>query len=641
MRKEEKKNRNKAEESLRGIPSVNIVGAGLAGLSAAITLARRGIISNLISAAPSERAQSVLAEGGINAALDTMDEEDSTEDHFRDTMQGGCYLEGETAVRNLTENAPDIVKELSRLGVPFLQKKGVIQLRNFGGQKKKRTAFAKSSTGKVIMTALVDEARKYEAEGLIRRYPNHRLLEIFTGYAEYPEDKLEEQRSDRSDLGTSTEVLTSDDLMDMFARRPIVPATDFSEETRIRTIYLSEEQKRREEEEDGDDREVTKRLRALSGILVEDMHTGEISEFTGPLILCTGGMNGFFEGMTTGTILNTGDAAAIAFQAGVNFGNLEFIQYHPTTVEIPDKRMLISEAARGEGGRLYVERNGKPWYFMEEKYPELGNLMPRDVVSREMDEVVRTSGCGNTVFLDMTGISGEVWEKKLSDLRTEIREYLALDPAVTPVPVKPGIHFFMGGIRVDDRHAASVPGIYAAGEAACKYHGANRLGGNSLLAAIYGGKTAAESLAEDLPGLRSLAVETGQQKGEYRTAMAAAERHGISGLSYPPEEVERLTEASSPEVKKRLGDALLDGLGIVRNAESLQRAVEKVENILRESGLSLIDQRRAMLGLAMLRSALSRKESRGAHFRSDYPKTNEALRKVTIARNASGRIRIK
>ena len=158
---------------------INIVGAGLAGLSAALTLAEAGRKCRLISAQPSERAQSVLAEGGINAALDTMNECDTPMLHFEETMKGGCYLADLNAVRALTETAPDIVRKLQKLGVPFNRNDdGCIMLRSFGGQKKKRTAFAKSSTGKMIMTALADEVRKYEAHWLVTRMPHHTFIRL-------------------------------------------------------------------------------------------------------------------------------------------------------------------------------------------------------------------------------------------------------------------------------------------------------------------------------------------------------------------------------------------------------------------------------------------------------------------------------
>ena len=278
--------------------SINIIGAGLAGLSAALTLAEQGIKSNLISAQQSERAQSVMAEGGINACLNTMGESDKIEYHYEDTMRGGVFLSDPNSVKGLCETAPSIVKKFERLGVPFEHNKNGIIQRNFGGQKKKRTAYVKSSTGKMLMTALIDEVRKYEAQGLVTRYANHRFLRLIIN----------------------------------------------------------------------DNR--------CCGAVIQNIYTNEILTFGGSVILATGGLNGLFDGLTTGTTQNTSDAAAAVFAQGVELANLEMIQYHPTTIQIQGKRLLISEAARGEGGRLFIKRNGKPWYFMEEKYPELKNLMP-------------------------------------------------------------------------------------------------------------------------------------------------------------------------------------------------------------------------------------------------------------------------
>ena len=512
--------------------SVNIIGAGLSGLSAAITLARAGFACNLISSQPSERAQSVLAEGGINAALDLMGEEDTVREHFEDTMRGGCWLESPSVIEGLTASAPGIVLELADLGVPFNTENGHLVQRNFGGQKKKRTTYAKSSTGKILMTALIDEVRRYEASGLVTRYSHHELTDIET--------------------------------------------------------------------EDG----------VLISVTVRDAYTMRSLRFTGCTILCTGGLNGFFEGLTTGTTQNTGNAAAIAFAAGAEMANLEFIQYHPTTVGISNKRMLISEAARGEGGRLFIMRDGNPWYFMEDKYPELGNLMPRDVVSREMTLVRDEEGCSGSVFLDMTSLSDNIWKGRLSDLREEIISYMHIDPAAEPVPVSPGIHYFMGGIRVSSRHETSIRGLYAAGEAACRYHGANRLGGNSMLGAIYGGRIAAGAVQEH-----------------------ASE--AVSDSCDPPE-----ISVMSPSVKEELRDILSDGLGILRTAESIQGAYDRARLLLERDGLSSIDKKRVRLGIAMLASAMARKESRGAHTRLDYPDTLEEFRRFTVARDRDGRISV-
>ncbi len=511
--------------------TVNVIGAGLAGLSAAITLAEAGVRCNLISSLPSERAQSVLAEGGINAALDTMGEGDSTEEHFADTMKGGCFIESESAVRALTGNAPDVVRKLVRTGVPFMSENGRLILRNFGGQKKKRTAYAKSSTGKMIMTALIDAARRFEAEGIIIRLPHHELVGI--------------------------------------------------------------------DVKDG----------SLNSVTVKDGFTGKAYELTGSTILCTGGLNGFFDGLTTGTTQNTGNAAALAFAAGAEFSNLEFIQYHPTTVAISGKRMLISEAARGEGGRLYIMKNGKPWYFMEEKYPALGNLMPRDVVSREMTFVKERDDCEGDIFLDMTSLDGAVWDGKLSDMKSEITSYLHIDPRVTPIPVSPGIHFFMGGIRADGEHRTNIKGLFAAGEAACRYHGANRLGGNSMLAAVYGGSVAARSAAEEAEN-----VEIKETEGNYPDA--------------------------SPIIKTRLCGILSSALGIVRTPEKLAFAKEATAQLLTECGNG-IDRMRVRLGAAMIASAEARRESRGAHYRTDFPDADDGYKKLTSAKYSGGRIEIR
>ena len=517
---------------------INIAGAGLSGLSAAITLAKAGTVCNLISAQPSERAQSVLAEGGINGALNLMGEDDSPREHFADTMRGGADLADPGAVADMTVQAPEIIRWLSSLGVPFNMDGGRMIQRNFGGQKKKRTAYARSSTGKILMSALIDETRRYEAAGLIRRYSHHSVLDL--------------------------------DI----------------------------------------------REGACAGLTALDSYTGELLRFSGPVILCAGGMNGMFPGRTTGTTANTGDVTALALEKGVELANLEFIQYHPTTVQIPNKRLLISEAARGEGGRLYILREGAPWYFMEELYPELGNLMPRDVISREMVHVCARPDCGDQVYLNLTGLPKETWEKKLPDLREEIQHYLHLDPAREPVPVSPGIHFFMGGILVDRAHQTNVSGLYAAGECACQYHGANRLGGNSMLGAVYGGRVAAETaLSRELSG---------------------GEPEALGKI--PPKMMSE--QQVSPEQSAALCEYLLHGLGILRSAETIQEALDAAEGLLAADNTPL-ERRRIQLGRAMLCSALSRQESRGAHSRTDFPVRDDgAFQKTTVVCMEAGRLKV-
>ena len=505
---------------------INIIGAGLAGLSAAITLAENGVKSNLISSMQSERAQSVMAEGGINACLNTMGEDDKIEYHYEDTMRGGVDLADKKAVRGLCENAPEIVKEFYKLGVPFQTNENGIVQRNFGGQKKKRTAFVKSSTGKMLMTALIDAVRRYEAEGVIRRYPHHVLQQLHI------------------------------------------------------------------------------RDNKCQGVTVYDTHTGESISFCGSVILASGGMNGLFSGRTTGTTQNTADVTAMCLENGVELANLKFIQYHPTTISIPGKRLLISEAARGEGGRLFVVKNGAPWYFMEEKYPELKNLMPRDVVSAEMVAVTSMPECEDQVYLDMTGLDKSVWKSRLSDLQEQVLHYLALDPAKKPIPVSPGIHYFMGGIWVDSEHRTSAQNLYAAGECACQYHGANRLGGNSLLGAVYGGKVAART------AMKECVKPEAQQNIK---------------CSQPYSEV-------SPAFRDAVSHILGGHLSILRSENDLNRALEELYS-LQSKASNPAEKRLLDLAKATVDCALFRKESRGAHRRTDYPDTKTDCQKQTIVKN--------
>lgn len=529
---------------------VNIIGAGLSGLSAAITLAEKGYACNLISLQNSERAQSVLAEGGINAALDYLDGgKDCPAEHYKDTMNGGCDIADPEAVKGLTEDAPGIVLKLAALGVPFHMNGESFILRNFGGQKIKRTAYAKSSTGKAIMSALIDYVRKYETEGLVRRYPHHEFIRL----------------------------LISDDTGS----------------------------------------------KVCKGARIKDIYTGKIYDCIGTVVLAVGGMNGLFPDMTTGTVANSGDVTATVFAQGVYLSNLEMIQYHPTTIGISGKRLLVTEAARGEGGRLCIKRNGSLWYFMEEIYPELKNLMPRDVVSREMYKVVRNKDCEDQVYLDMTGVDDEIWKTKLPDMRKELNHYLGLDPKNDLIPVEPGIHYFMAGIDVDIVHRTNIANLYAAGECTSQYHGANRLGGNSMLGAIRGGNVAAKDIMkQDAWESRSYVV--------WEENVLEASSEAVSD--------EYIQKASEKFIKEE-GHILTEGLGIVRNETDLTAAYDKLTK-LESRACCIREKNRVMLGKAMLLSALSRKESRGAHCREDYPNKDEVYHKRIIAKTEESELLI-
>ncbi len=497
---------------------INIVGAGLAGLSCAINLAARGIRSNLISVEESYRAQSVMAEGGINGALNTMNENDDVIYHIEDTLKGGAYLGNEEAIRGLCEGAVDIIYWLKDLGVPFETKDGRIVLRNFGGQKKKRTAYVKSSTGKMLMSALIDETRKYEVKGLIRRFDHHEVYDL-----------------------------------------------------------LIENNK-------------------CMGLKMCDLYTDKAYELYGPVVMATGGLSGMFPGMTTGSKENSGRLLARLFSKGLKLANLEMIQYHPTTVRISGKRLLVSEAARGEGARFMTYKDGQPYYFMEDLYPEMKNLVTRDVASRAIYKIQNDPSCKG-IYLDMRHLDRGIWDSKLSDMKKEMSEYLGIDISKEVFEIEPGIHYFMGGVYVDNDHRTSISDLYACGECACIYHGANRLGGNSLLGAIYGGKVVANNIRED----------------------------DNDDLKETDNDYVCLSDNFSLMIK----DILVSGLGIIRDEKTMNDSVEQINKLL-DKDLSTAEREKCLLAKAMLLSGLNRKESRGAHYRSDYPNIDDSYKKVGV-----------
>ena len=536
-----------------------IIGSGIAGMSAAISCAENGIQVMLVSPFPSERAQSVMASGGINAALNHQNDGDSVESHIEDTLRGGRFIAGEEAVRGLCEAAPDIVRFLQKIGTVFsLNEKGEIDQRAFGGQSHKRTCFSGASTGKQIVSALVMECRRYEAAGLIER-------------------KL------WSDFHSA-----------------------LIRDGRCYGVLLYNEAKR------------------------------TLEPFTADaVIMATGGQNALF-GKTTGSTQCDGYAAGRLFLQGAELKNLEFIQYHPTTLQTPGKRMLISEAARGEGGRLYYLENGKRVYFLEDKYGEKGNLMPRDVVAREI------YNAGKEVFLDVTFLGKKTIDSRIPELRDLCWKYRGIDIYRESIPVEPSVHFFMGGLAVDNHHETNIRNLYAVGECASIYHGANRLGGNSLLAALYSGRVAAAEIAKRF----SLPQEEGRG--------AAPDFEDF--VRTQSEKLFRSMETKSlfpvMYIRDMVAESLWEKLGIVRDEETLTEGIEEVSYYL-----SIADKIRydssvlpyfnyslegiLTLAKATLICAKERRESRGAHFRKDYAKEEDAYRAATVISYDEGAFRVR
>ena len=535
---------------------VLIIGSGIAGMSCAVRCAERGVHVTLVSPFPSERSQSVMAAGGINAVLSDCEPGDSVACHIEDTLKGGGYLAGEKAVAGLCGRAEEIVRFLQRVGTVFsVDERGRPLRRAFGGQSHRRTYYCGASTGKQIVSALVMEVRRYEARGLITR--------------------------------------------------------------RLRSCFHS----------------ALIRDGVCHGALLFDEAGWNLEAICADaVVMATGGQNALF-GKTTGSTQCDGYAAGRLFMQGAVLKNLEFIQYHPTTLETPQKRMLISEAARGEGGRLFYVENGRCVYFMEDKYGPGGSLMTRDVVAREIEAQVRDAG--RPVFLDLSFLDRNLIDRRLPEVRDLCAKYAGIDVHSQPIPVAPSVHFFMGGLAVHLNHETSVTNLFAVGECASMYHGANRLGGNSLLAAVYSGWVAGDCVAER-PPLRHPDMES--EAARERALLGKAQR----------------TESRFPVmyVRDMLAGTMRDKLGIVRDEALLDEGIGDVDYYLSIAERIRYDSsvmpyfNYSLTGIltlarAALTCAKARRESRGAHCRSDCPGADENLRHATLISYEDGQYRVR
>jgi succinate dehydrogenase flavoprotein subunit len=544
-------------------PNIAVIGGGLAGLSAVIKIAEMGGHADLFSIVPVKRSHSVCAQGGINAAKNLKGEGDSTWQHFDDTVYGGDFLANQPPVKAMCEAAPGIIDLLDRMGVPFNRTpEGLLDFRRFGGTLHHRTAFAGATTGQQLLYALDEQVRRYEAEGKVTKYESWEFLSA---------------------------------------------ALDSS--------------------------------RVCRGICAMDLRSMQVRTFPADaIILATGGIGAIF-GKSTNSVVCTGSAQSALYQQGCYYANGEFIQVHPTSIPGEDKLRLMSESARGEGGRVWVPRQpgdkrdpkaipeSERWYFLEEWYPKYGNLVPRDVATRAIFRVVYEYNLGidgkPMVYLDLTHIDRATLDRKLEGILEIYEKFVGDDPRVTPMKIFPGMHYTMGGLWVDYNQATNIPGIFAAGECEYQYHGANRLGANSLVSCIFGGFAA---------GPNALRYARNQSP-------PASNGHFDAERKRQEEINARLMKSEGAEnpfqMWRELGELMTKDCTVIRDNRNLERTDTKLVELLeRMRRINLSDRsmwantsfaftrqlyNMLQLSRVIAQGARLRNESRGAHYKPEFP----------------------
>lgn len=561
---------------------VMIVGGGLAGLAATMKLAELGIEVDLMSLTPVKRSHSVCAQGGINSVNDqTRQAGDDEWKHFDDTVYGGDFLNHQPPVKEMTEWAPKVIELMDRLGVTFNRTpEGFLDRRRFGGTLYKRTAFAGATTGQQLLYALDEQVRRWQSEGRVKLYEGWDFLGPVL-----------------SDDGT------------------------------------------------------------CCGCIAQDLSTMEIRSFAADAVVVASGGCGLIYGRSTMSMACNGSAVSRAFQAGAKYGNAEFVQVHPTAIPGADKLRLMSESARGEGGRVWVPStphdkrapidipDSDRYYFLEERYPEYGNLVPRDIATREIFDICVNEGLSveadrQCVYLDLTHIERTELDRKLGGILEIYEKFQGVDPRDQPMKIFPAVHYTMGGLWVDYERSAngglqmgsptnqvtSIPGLYAIGECDYQYHGANRLGANSLLSCIFSGLMIAPSLVE---WMKSTGNAAGDQAPSLYEACRQDHQNRHDAL------LKRPSGGENPYlIHQQLGDVMTRAATVVRRNDQLEEALDTVQELRdRGANCSLSDtgnwtnqnvvftkalQDMFPIALSILRGALARDECRGAHFKPDF-----------------------
>src|SRR5690348_10443433 len=554
-----------------------VVGGGLAGLMTVIKLAEAGKSVDVFSIVPVKRSHSVCAQGGINGAVNTKGEGDHPDIHVKDTLKGGDFLAEQPPVKGMCYAAPQIIYLLDRMGVPFNRtSEGLLDFRRFGGTKHHRTAFAGASTGQQLLYALDEQVRRYEVAGKVKKFEHWEMLSLVL-----------------------------------------------------------------------DDHQVCR------GLIAMDLQSLELRAFPADAVIIATGGPGLIFGKSTNSMVCTGSAVSACYQQGARYANGEFIQVHPTSIPGEDKLRLMSESARGEGGRVWVPRTkgdtrapssipeNERYYFLEEKYPAYGNLVPRDIATREIFQIcLEGMGVGgeNQVYLDLTHIPAEVLDRKLGAILEIYEMFVGDDPRHVPMRIFPGVHYSMGGLWVDYNQRTNIPGLLAAGECDFSIHGANRLGANSLVSCVYGGFIAAPAAIEYVKNL---------------------ERNGADGSGIYDRELKLQQEINDGLIKQsgsenqyvlhqEMGKWMTDNVTVVRYNDKLKATDNKLLELMdRYKHISINDSNlwatmavpharhlANMLELARVITlgALNRNESRGAHFKPEFPdRDDENFLKTTIA----------
>ncbi len=552
---------------------VVIVGGGLGGLSAALKAVQADCQVDIISLVAVKRSHSVCAQGGINAAKNIKGEGDSTDKHFFDTIYGGDFLANQGPVKRMCDAAPGIIDLYARFGVMFNR----TPEGNLDFRRFGGTLYHRTA----FAGATTGQQLLYALDEQVRRYESEGLINKYEGW----------------------EMLSN--IID----------------------------------EEG----------VCRGVVAQNLITMELRAFKADAVIIATGGPGNVYGRSTNSAINNGIAAASCYRQGAKFANGEFIQVHPTAIPGTDKDRLMSESARGEGGRVWTYKDGQPWYFLEEKYPKYKNLVPRDIATREIFDVVVNQKLGphgkRCVYLDLTHIPREQLDKKLGGILEIYEKFKGVDPREVPMEVFPSVHYSMGGLWVDtEKQMTNIPGLFAAGECEYQYHGANRLGANSLLSCTFGGFEAGIHATNYIKGLKQLSADVNEDV--YKKQVHKEEELINMFLRQDGKENAR-------QLHIELGNVMTENVTVVRFNKKLEETLVKINELearlthvkipdnSKWSNQSLFYMRELyyMFDLAKIitKGALARNESRGAHYKPDFPTRhdNEWL-KTTIATYKNG-----